>query len=280
MQPLLQMVINVSHNFPLDYVNAATALVAKFEGEGWGEEPKEDKESNEKSQNEPPKKKAKYSSPKTTTSSQVTVRRPAANHPIFGASGIMRGILTKRGETTSYSLDPHFNKTAFNVFGANGLAIGAWWPRQVCALRDGAHGSKMGGISGTGDEGCYSVVISKLYDGIDHDGGDRVLYSSTKQDSLTDVKANTGTKALLRSIESRRPVRVLRGSGSKWQGAPQVGFRFDGLYKVVSSKEVNNGDDGAYIQFELVRLAGQSPIDRAKPTALQIDQFERIKAGY
>ena len=44
--------------------------------------------------------------------------------------------------------------------GNNGLVNGQWWPFQICALRDGAHGSIQGGISGSKDSGAFSCILS------------------------------------------------------------------------------------------------------------------------
>lgn len=153
---------------------------------------------------------------------------------------------------------------------------------QIAALRDGAHGHRVGGISGTGVDGCRSVVVSKMYeDGkLDADVGDELRYSSVRGESVKAVKENNGTKALLRSQETQRPVRVLRASGGGWKGAPSHGIRYDGLYKVVSSRAVEKGEKEVYYQFELKRLPGQDPIDRSKPTPSQVRDFNRVSDGY
>ena len=44
--------------------------------------------------------------------------------------------------------------------GNNGLVNGQWWPFQICALRDGAHGSIQGGISGSKGDGAFSCILS------------------------------------------------------------------------------------------------------------------------
>ena len=87
-------------------------------------------------------------------------RRPRADHPIYGTNGIMRGISQYKTKTKTYAIEKLFNKRDSNVRGHNGIAVGQWWPLQICAVRDGAHGARMGGISGTEGTGVYSVVIS------------------------------------------------------------------------------------------------------------------------
>jgi hypothetical protein len=68
------------------------------------------------------------------------IKRPPKDHPIYGERGIMRGILwytTKTGSSTK--LDPEYQVKDARVYGNNGIAVGAWWPRQLAAKRDGAH---------------------------------------------------------------------------------------------------------------------------------------------
>ena len=89
------------------------------------------------------------------------IRRPKPNHPIYGTEGVMRGILVDTtGKMRTYFFDDTYPRRSHKVFGRNGLKIGDWWPLQLCALRDGAHGVKMGGIAGTETHGATSIVVS------------------------------------------------------------------------------------------------------------------------
>jgi hypothetical protein len=74
-----------------------------------------------------------------------------------------RGILQKSGKKrTAYKLTPGYqHKIPANVFGANGLFNGQWWPSRLCALRDGAHGEVEAGICGSADAGAFAVVVSQ-----------------------------------------------------------------------------------------------------------------------
>jgi hypothetical protein len=69
-------------------------------------------------------------------------------------------IASNNCNTTNKISDDHFRRPSFKVFGHNGLSIGDWWPMQICVLRDGAHGSRMGGISGSIEEGAWSIIVS------------------------------------------------------------------------------------------------------------------------
>ncbi|KAG0650202.1 hypothetical protein D0Z07_3312 [Hyphodiscus hymeniophilus] len=278
---LQKLIADPTFNFPSDFIMVAEFMMEKFQALNWGKPlavPQIDDESDTESEDEKPAKKKRKTS--ATTQPPVTYL-PPPNHPVFGANGIMRGILISQKAIKSYSISKEYTKTPSTVFGANGLNVGDWWPRQLAALRDGAHGNSVGGISGNEKDGCRSVVLSKGYE--DRDIGDRILYSSVLKETLAAVRIDSGTKMLLRSIESSIPIRVLRGHRTSWVGAPPVGLRYDGLYQVVNSKEITTFEKGkakAYCQFELVRLAGQAPINRAIPSAQQVRGFNQISQGY
>lgn len=65
----------------------------------------------------------------------------------------------KQGSNT-YVLNPNFQQRPAKVSGHNGLAVGAWFPMQRCALAKGAHGMPVAGISGSADYGAYSIVVA------------------------------------------------------------------------------------------------------------------------
>lgn len=126
---MLQLVVNPGFNFPSEYVEAGNVILARFEAEGWGEEPKKDEEDNEQSQDEQPKKKLRPTTTSTSIASSSqsrSTRHPADNHRIFGKEGIMKGILITQGQTKSYSINPLWPKKPADVFGANGLQVGDW----------------------------------------------------------------------------------------------------------------------------------------------------------
>ena len=208
---------------------------------------------------------------------------PHPDHPIFGVNGIMRGILIVHGQTKSYRFNPSYQRRDPNVFGHNGLEVGACWPLQIAALRDGAHGSRMGGISGTADVGAYSIVISGMYADLDSDLGDTVFYSGSQSLGNTDPHQpieSGPTLALHTSMSTRRPVRVLRGSGGKGDLAPRAGLRYDGLYRVVSTDHHLNHLNGLYTRFRLERLPDQPPIQRHLPLPATAHTFDLVRRGY
>jgi hypothetical protein len=69
-----------------------------------------------------------------------SIKRPPKDHQIFGERGIMRGILWYPTETgSSTKLNPEYQVKDARVRGHNDIEVGAWWPRQLAAKRDGAH---------------------------------------------------------------------------------------------------------------------------------------------
>lgn len=189
-------------------------------------------------------------------------------HYVPQTASAMRGIIITRGNAgqRSYILDKNAQRP-FNVFGHNGLKVGQWWPLQVCALRDGAHGSRMGGIAGRKDDGAYSVVISggggNTYE--DRDLGDTVWYTGSGGYGA-DQPITNANQALMTSCNARRPVRVIRTSKADSDFAPSSGLRYDGLYDVVMYEQRPNRDGNLVWKFKLVRRSHQDPIRRDVPT--------------
>ena len=73
---------------------------------------------------------------------------------------LYRGIITKKGTGKenrifkSHSIDPAFSgKVSCDYAGPGNLVVGQWWPLQLCAKRDGAHGELEAGIHG---QVCHS----------------------------------------------------------------------------------------------------------------------------
>ncbi|KAF2483477.1 PUA-like domain-containing protein [Neohortaea acidophila] len=190
----------------------------------------------------------------------------------------------KEGQKTTDSLDRTYPTTRSNYHGNGKLLNGQWWPLQICALRDGAHGSSQGGIHGRNDDCAYSVIMSGGTDSTgkkypDVDDGDEVLYCGT--DSVNG-KIAEATSHLIRSAEKKKPVRLLRSSNLGSQYAPEAGFRYDGLYDVVSFENLDGPESMRQRhQFKLKRQAGQDPIralgPERRPTQQELDEYKKHK---
>ena len=248
---------NIVHpyRFPDPFPDRARAIYNRYAGMNWGERPH-----------------------------QAGHTPPAKNHPVFGDSGIMHGILIKAdSKRKSYFIRKGFPKRDANIVGDNGLLVGDWWPFQICALRDGAHGSLMSGIAGTTDTYAFSIVISGKYADLDVDRGGVILYSDSKAKENANRKrpnVSSSTEAMRRSHKFRKPLRVLRSAGldSKW--APAVGLRYDGLYMITDVEIKHNTLGGAYYRFRLEREEGQRPIDRYRPNMDEKYYYDLIEKGY
>ncbi|KAI0136164.1 PUA-like domain-containing protein [Xylariales sp. AK1849] len=219
------------------------------------------------------------------------VALPGQDDPIFGTNGIMHGILLvfSSGGRKTYRVNPEVPRPSAQSFGHNDVAVGTWFPLQIVALQRGAHGSRMGGIHGSITNGAYSIVSSPKYDDLDNDHGDTLFYSGSNShdndDPLRPAASSDGTKALIVSMRSGKPVRVLRSGGSvrpktKNKYAPSCGIRYDGLYSVREKLLPNNKKGGLYEQFRLVRLPDQPPLEvirRSVPTTQQILALEGLQ---
>lgn len=196
---------------------------------------------------------------------------------------IMRGIeFGKGGESTKNnngSVKPECRINA-RRHGNGDLLNGQWWPFQICAYRDGAHGVTQGGVYGSEDDGVYSCILSSgkgeygTYPNEDY--GNKVLYCGTDNKA---AQPSTITKSLLASV-GKKPVRLIRSHnlGSKY--APRVGFRYDGLYKITDWEVLDPALQRH--RFTLIRVPGQDPIrggsgPERRPTAQEEAQYDLKK---
>lgn len=188
----------------------------------------------------------------------------------LGRGSAMRGIHIKRSVAghTIYVLNKAAQRTSA-IIGHNGLKVGAWWPMQICALRDGAHGSRMGGIAGKRNVGAYSIVISDGgYD--DKDLGDIVWYTGSGDSKEGDQPMTNANHALATSFSRGLPVRVIRTSKLDSKFAPSKGLRYDGLYKVAWYGQVEGPHGYKVWKYKMVRLPDQDPIRREVPTRVEL----------
>ncbi|ERF76684.1 hypothetical protein EPUS_02223 [Endocarpon pusillum Z07020] len=232
-----------------------------------------------KSQKEPKQK-------KSVDEIHITKPIPADDDPIFGLNGPMRGTLIKyntvdpQNVAKSIVLNPNITQTSSKVFGHNGIRMGQFFPRQMAALAQGAHGSSQAGISGTAEDGAYSVIVTGKYSSLEKDGLDKFEYCATGsmentfKDSLIESQ---GLKTMRRSLMTKKPVRVLRGENTEFRYAPKVGLRYDGLYTVAKEEQRVNGKGGVYAVFVLEQVEGQAPVDLSRPNAGDIALFGELK---
>lgn len=198
---------------------------------------------------------------------------------------ILRGIRFKKDGSgkNNASIAPEAKVDA-KYFGNGNLLNGQWWPFQICTLRDGAHGSTQGGIFGSAEDGAYSCILAGGKNDLgekypNEDKGDEVHYCGTDS---TDGKPTYNTSVMLASV-NKRPVRLIRSSKLGGNFAPSVGFRYDGLYDVVSFENMDgDASKRQRHRFTLVRCKDQDPIrggtgPEKRPTMQEEAEFEKVK---
>lgn len=170
----------------------------------------------------------------------------------------------------------------------NGLLInGSWYPSQLAILRDGGHGASQGGITAQPEQGAFSVIMAggvdpkgKPYPNVDH--GDEVLYCGTDNTNAEINAPSPDTKAMLVNHAEGKPVRLFRSSNLNNKYAPELGFRYDGLYAVEDYEKMDPpGEKRNRHRFKLVRCSEQDPIrsegPAKRPTVQEVDEYEKDK---
>ncbi|GAX50190.1 YDG/SRA domain-containing protein [Streptomyces olivochromogenes] len=141
------------------------------------------------------------------------------------------------------------------------VPVGQPYVSRVLASEAGVHRPRIAGICGTKAKGAESIVLSGGYKD-DEDLGDVIIYTGhggqdgagnqVSDQSLDD----SGNAALVTSHLQGLPVRVIRGSKCESIYAPRSGYRYDGLYRVVSYGS-KLGIDGHLIwQFRMEAALG------------------------
>jgi E3 ubiquitin-protein ligase UHRF1 len=138
------------------------------------------------------------------------------------------------------------------------------------------HAPTVAGISGDSLHGAYSLCLSGGYED-DLDEGSTVTFTGcggrdlrgtpakrknlrTAPQSMHQSFQNPLNAALKRSVETQRPVRVLRGFKGRRPYAPPEGYLYCGLY-VVERCWVQRGQSGFDVcRFALRRLEGQGEL--------------------
>lgn len=123
----------------------------------------------------------------------------------------------------------------------------------------GLHRPRRAGISGNGKTGANSIILAGMYED-DVDLGDVIFYAGHGgRDQKTgrqvaDQVLDTYNLALMRSLETNRPIRLIRGANLKNEFAPTEGYRYEGLYRVEQVERVR-GKAGFWVWlFKLVQI--------------------------
>jgi E3 ubiquitin-protein ligase UHRF1 len=164
-----------------------------------------------------------------------------------------------------------------------GIEVGTCWLYRVQVSESGVHRPPVSGIHGRESDGAYSIVLSGGYED-DIDSGDEFLYTGSGGRDLSGNKRTADqscdqtltrlNKALALNCNAPfstkgaeatywkggKPVRVVRSCKLRRhsQYAPEVGNRYDGLYKVVKYYP-EKGKSGFIVWRYLLRRDDSSP---------------------
>ncbi|XP_062612005.1 uncharacterized protein LOC134273810 [Saccostrea cucullata] len=154
-----------------------------------------------------------------------------------------------------------------------GVEVGTTWMMRIDCSKDGIHRPTVAGIHG-GPEGAYSIALSGGYDD-NIDLGEGFTYTGEGGRDLKGTKANPknlrtapqskdqtltrGNLALSKNVETKQPVRVIRGYKLTSPFAPEEGYRYDGLYSVEKCWFTTGLSGFGVWKFALKRCPNQAP---------------------
>ncbi|MCU1529753.1 MAG: hypothetical protein JWP75_3516, partial [Frondihabitans sp.] len=151
-----------------------------------------------------------------------------------------------------------------------GIDIGTVFASRREAAAAGIHRAIQAGITGTGATGAESIVVSGGYED-DQDHGWEIVYTghggrdgSGRQTSDQTFEA-PGNAALQTSHLTGAPVRVVRGAHRSSAHAPQSGYRYDGLFRVVRVWRERGLSGHLICRFTMVALGAGPVTERADP---------------
>jgi hypothetical protein len=174
-----------------------------------------------------------------------------------------------------------------------GVPVGAKWRTRKDCYDSGVHRHMKAGIQGSQILGACSIVVSGQYDD-DKDLGDTIFYVGSgggppshdgwprrpgPQVSNQDW-TGWGNKALLKSCDTGKPVRVVRSSKFVSDFAPFNGYRYDGLYTVTHAcREMDRAGRFYICRYNLERIPGQPPLPRRSWVGYDIEPLQSSSAS-
>jgi putative restriction endonuclease len=162
------------------------------------------------------------------------------------------------------------------IFGEiSGVSEGFLFSSYVELNQSKVHIQTQAGISGSQSEGADSIVVSGGYED-DQDFGDEIIYTGHggRKDGkqISDQTLTRGNLALAKNEIDNLPVRVIRGAHKGNLFAPEVGYRYDGLYRV-ESHWIELGKSGFNVyRFKLVKQNSSLPPISVKAAQIDIEQ--------
>lgn len=144
-----------------------------------------------------------------------------------------------------------------------GYPVGCTFANRQEASMAGVHRNPQRGIMGSND-GAESIVLSGGYED-DDDQGDVVIYTGEGGNDIAtgtqvaDQDWSGGNHGLQVSCDHGLPVRVLRGASE--ERGPEVGYRYDGLYKVARYWRERGRSGFQICRFKMVAMDSGSVSD-------------------
>ncbi|KAK0235634.1 PUA-like domain-containing protein [Armillaria nabsnona] len=146
-----------------------------------------------------------------------------------------------------------------------GQPVGTRYMDRMSALEAGVHGSLRRGIysyKGSPRSVVFQMGTKSLYN---KDKGNRIRFGEggRSKDGTMQVKDQVythGNRALQNAMQSGQSVHVIRGYRLHSKYAPNNGFRYDGLYKVMACYQKRDKNGYKIILFKLERLPDQLSI--------------------
>ncbi|MFF4501824.1 YDG/SRA domain-containing protein [Streptomyces sp. NPDC001401] len=134
--------------------------------------------------------------------------------------------------------DCQLTDRAFDGFGTlPGSDVGQAFTDRRALAATRVHRPLQAGICGTAQQGAESIVVSGGYED-DEDYGDVIVYTGQggrdpdTGRQVRDQELTRGNAALVTSLTTGAPVRVVRGAGGEPKYSPTSGLRYDGLFRV------------------------------------------------
>jgi putative restriction endonuclease len=151
-----------------------------------------------------------------------------------------------------------------------GYPEGTLFDSRELLSQAGVHRPRQAGISGAKEEGADSIVLSGGYED-DEDRGNEILYTGhggRDQNTgyqIADQEFERGNAALARNNVLGLPVRVIRDAQLDSPYAPNIGYRYDGLYSVAEYWEETGISGSKVWRYLLVKSDPSEPLPPLKP---------------
>lgn len=179
--------------------------------------------------------------------------------------------------------------TSKEVYGSvRNVEPGMHFSTRMELHKAGLHRPLQAGICGTADKGgAESIVVSGGYKD-DEDFGDTIIYTGhggRDPDTGAQIKdqspEDTGNAALIKSMTTGMPVRVIRGSGGNPRFSPPAGYSYDGLFRVTDYSVQRSMDGPRVLLFRLEYLgdAYDENVTANGAADRLLGNFERIAPG-